>query len=132
MAMEMVVRTTCMQRAYSVLTCDVQAGSVAVPWDMLYLMNLLKKAIESGCAYPPVSNKIGTSVPYGKPIVGSCVFGYFPFVSSRGRGPCRPDGRGGAASRGNWVRDEKVPKIPEVILVGLPPKHTAPSARRIG
>ena len=49
-------------------------------------------------------------------IVGSCVFGYFPFVSSRGRGLCRPDGQGGSATRGTWVRDEKVPKIPEVIL----------------
>ena len=44
-------------------------------------------------------------------IVGSCVFGYFPFVSSRGRGPCRPDGLGGAAPRGTRVRDDKVSKI---------------------
>ena len=44
-------------------------------------------------------------------IVGSCVFGYFPFVSSRGRGPCRPDVQGGAAPRGKRVRDGKVPKI---------------------
>ena len=44
-------------------------------------------------------------------IVGSCVFCYFSFVSSRGRGPCRPDGQGGAAPRGNRVRDDKVPKI---------------------
>ena len=44
-------------------------------------------------------------------IVGSCVIGYFPFVSSRGRGPCRPDGQGGAASRGARVRNDKVSKI---------------------
>ena len=25
-------------------------------------------------------------------VVGSCVFGYFPFVSRGGRGPCRSDG----------------------------------------
>ena len=55
-----------MRRAYSVLVWDVQTGSVAVPSDMPYLMYLLKKAIVSGCAYPPVSNEIGTSVPYGK------------------------------------------------------------------
>ena len=42
------------------------AGFVAVPSDMPYLMYLLKKAIVSGCAYPPVSNERGTSVPYGK------------------------------------------------------------------
>ena len=52
--------------AYSVLVWDVQTGSVAVPSDMPYLMYLLKKAIVSRCAYPPVSNEIGTSVPYGK------------------------------------------------------------------
>ena len=44
-------------------------------------------------------------------IVGSCVFGYFPFVSRRGRGSCRPDGRRGAASRGARVRDDEVPQI---------------------
>ena len=66
MAMERVVQTTCMRRAYSVLVWDVQTGSVAVPSDMPYLMYLLKKAIVSRCAYPPVSNEIGTSVPYGK------------------------------------------------------------------
>ena len=64
-------------------------------------------------------------------IVGRCVFGYFPFVSSRGREPCRLDGTGGAATRGIWVRDDKVPKKTEIILVSLRllPKHTAPSTQ---
>ena len=57
MAMERVVQTTCMRRAYSVLVWGVQTGSVAVPSDMPYLMYLLKKAIVSGRAYPPVSNE---------------------------------------------------------------------------
>ena len=57
----------------------------------------------------------------------ACELGNFPFVSSRGRGPCRPDGQRGAAPRGNRVRDDKVPKI-----IDASQTHTAPSARRIG
>ena len=114
MAMERVVQTTCMRRAYSVLVWDVQTGSVAVPSDMPYLMYLLKEAIVSGCAarcaYQPGLKRDRNQYAV-REIVGSCVFGYFPFVSSRGRGPCRPDGRGGAAPRGTRVRDDKIPKI---------------------
>ena len=38
MAIEMVVRATCMRRAYSCLVWLVQTGSVAVPVDMPYLI----------------------------------------------------------------------------------------------
>ena len=44
MAMERVVQMTCMRQAYLVLAWDVQAGSVAVPSNMPYLMNFLKNA----------------------------------------------------------------------------------------
>ena len=65
MAIEIVVRATCIRRAYSVRVWRFQTGSVAVPVDMPHFTKRLRNFIVLSSAYPLVSKEKGTNEPTG-------------------------------------------------------------------
>ena len=75
MAMERVVRTTCIRQVYSVLAWDVQAGSVAFPSEIAVLDEPLEESNR-------ITVRISASLKRYKnqcrdrEVVGRCVLGF--------------------------------------------------------